>query len=617
MSMQQLSAGQANAEVVVNENFESLDHQAVYGKRHAATSGLVWGYYGGRWGGFAIANGTLTLTGSTSNYVVVNRSTGAISVSTATTNWNNVDDYARVYKLTTSSTAVTATEDHRAGPDGAHGGGGGGAATPDAADVAVADAAGHYTGTDVEAVLDEVGDRLGVLEAQRVDLEFTASSTTTDSDPGTGVLRWNNATQASATQLFIDNVDADSTSLATLWAALTSGSVIVIRDLSTADRWQIWSLDSAPTNGTGYYKFTVSLLASEGGNIANAAAISVTVDKSGSASASLSNWTESVNTSTPNATVHAARFIATGSATDMDAVVSVKGDGSLLAQVPDNGTGGGNKRGAKAVDWQMDRSANSKVASGSRSVVAGGVSNVASNTGSVVGGGSGNTASGQYAGVPCGISNTASGTDSAAVGGTSNTASGSDSIVIGGATNTASGTDTTVLGGRENVASGTRSVASGYQASTKSLIGANAHASGQFGNVGDAQRLEMVLRRSGSNSTPVRLSADAGGASSTNQLVLQDTSVMTVYGKVVARDFSNNCKCWEFTAAIKRGTGAANTAMVGACTPVVVAEDAGASGFALTVTADTTNGCLAIEGAGAAATTTRWVAHLEAVELKI
>jgi hypothetical protein len=120
--MQQLSASQASPEVPINENFETLEHQAVYGKRHAATTGLTWAYYGGRWGGTSIADGTVTLTNAATNYLVVDRSTGTLSGSTSVTNWNNPSLYARVYKLTTAGSVVTATEDHRAGPYGVHGG---------------------------------------------------------------------------------------------------------------------------------------------------------------------------------------------------------------------------------------------------------------------------------------------------------------------------------------------------------------------------------------------------------------------------------------------------------------------------------------------------------------
>ena len=118
MALQQLAANQANPEVIINENFEGLDHVGVFGKAHATSTGLTWGYNGGRWGGTSITAGTVTLTNAATNYVVVLRSTGAVSVSTAITNWNNTALYARLYQLTTAGSVVTATQDHRAGPFG-------------------------------------------------------------------------------------------------------------------------------------------------------------------------------------------------------------------------------------------------------------------------------------------------------------------------------------------------------------------------------------------------------------------------------------------------------------------------------------------------------------------
>jgi hypothetical protein len=120
--MQQMPASGSSPEVPVNENFTSINWTAVYGMDPATTTGLTWGYLGGRWGGFAVAAGTLALTGSgspdTYNYVVVLKSSGAISVSTTATNWNDTANYARVYKILTAASAVNTVEDHRAGPHG-------------------------------------------------------------------------------------------------------------------------------------------------------------------------------------------------------------------------------------------------------------------------------------------------------------------------------------------------------------------------------------------------------------------------------------------------------------------------------------------------------------------
>ena len=123
--MQQLAESQAFPEVPINENFAALAHQAVYAMRAPATTGLVWGYWGGRWGGFSVADGALTLADAATNHLVVARSTGVLSVSSDATNWDDTTGFARVYKITTASGSVTGVEDHRAGPLGVHGGSGG------------------------------------------------------------------------------------------------------------------------------------------------------------------------------------------------------------------------------------------------------------------------------------------------------------------------------------------------------------------------------------------------------------------------------------------------------------------------------------------------------------
>lgn len=108
-------------ELQMNANFAAVAWAAVYAMAFRTTSGLVWGYLGGRWGGFVVADGTFTLTASNTNYIVVLKSSGATSCSTSITNWNDATNYRRVYKLTTGVSAVTAIEDHRAGPQGVHG----------------------------------------------------------------------------------------------------------------------------------------------------------------------------------------------------------------------------------------------------------------------------------------------------------------------------------------------------------------------------------------------------------------------------------------------------------------------------------------------------------------
>lgn len=120
--MESWTSNMGSPEVPVNQNFEALAWAAVYGKRSPATSGLIWGYYGGQWSTFtAIADGTLTLADDTDNYIVVDRSTGAISTSTSATNWSDTANYARVYLVTTVDGLVTTVLDRRGGIYGVHG----------------------------------------------------------------------------------------------------------------------------------------------------------------------------------------------------------------------------------------------------------------------------------------------------------------------------------------------------------------------------------------------------------------------------------------------------------------------------------------------------------------
>lgn len=121
MSLQQWVTSQANPEIPVNENFEVLGPLAVYGRDPTTTTGLTWGFNGGRWSGFAIADGSVTLAASNTNYLTVNRSNGALSASTSNSNWNDTGNFARVYLIVTGTSTVTSFEDHRVGGPGVYG----------------------------------------------------------------------------------------------------------------------------------------------------------------------------------------------------------------------------------------------------------------------------------------------------------------------------------------------------------------------------------------------------------------------------------------------------------------------------------------------------------------
>ena len=119
---------------IVNDALDVYAWAEVYAVDPTEAQLLDFRYLGGRWGGFPIADGDVALTDDAENYVVVERATGVLSVATSTTNWNNLDDYARVFHITTADGERDTVRDYRAGPGGVHGqgagGGGGGGGVP-------------------------------------------------------------------------------------------------------------------------------------------------------------------------------------------------------------------------------------------------------------------------------------------------------------------------------------------------------------------------------------------------------------------------------------------------------------------------------------------------------
>lgn len=123
-TLDQLSTSSANIPTRLNESNDALSPSSLYGRRASTTTGLIWGYYGGRFASAPIANGTVTLTASTTNYVVAAVSGGAVSVSPAATNWNDPANYIRLYKIVGGASTVTSYEDHRQAIGAAGSGGG-------------------------------------------------------------------------------------------------------------------------------------------------------------------------------------------------------------------------------------------------------------------------------------------------------------------------------------------------------------------------------------------------------------------------------------------------------------------------------------------------------------
>jgi hypothetical protein len=112
------------------------------------------------------------------------------------------------------------------------------------------------------------------------------------------------------------------------------------------------------------------------------------------------------------------------------------------------------------------------------------------------------------------------------------------------------------------------------------------------------------------------LVANQGSASTNNQIILPNNSAYYFKGSVIANvTGAANGASWSFEGAIMRGANAASTVLIG--TPAInrVAATAGATAWVIALTADTTNGGLAVTVTGAASTTIRWVCKAETCEV--
>lgn len=109
-----LSASQAQKEVTANALFNAASPAALFARRESTTTALTWGYYGGDilvdGTPTSIANGTVAMTASQTNYVEASRA-GAVSKNTTGFTAGSVP----LYTVVAGASTVTSYTDHRTG----------------------------------------------------------------------------------------------------------------------------------------------------------------------------------------------------------------------------------------------------------------------------------------------------------------------------------------------------------------------------------------------------------------------------------------------------------------------------------------------------------------------
>ena len=344
------------------------------------------------------------------------------------------------------------------------------------------------------------------------------------------------------------------------------------------------------------------------------------------------NGTTAVTLSGSNANIRVGQYI-TGTSIAGDTYVAAISGTSLTLSKNASGSststlsfftphgvvvGGGNNQATGSYSFiggggDAGTAANRNVASGAWSAVVGGTRNTASGIASFIGGG-GTDGAGNY------FANTASGAVSVISGGWNSTASGAFSVVAGGQSNVSSNSLSTIGGGTNNTADAFGSTVVGGTYGTTRAIVANIvfpacnQAIASANGVSQAALLVLAVQTTDATATALRSNTSAAGT--TNQVILPNNSAYLFKATVISGvTGGGNTSGWKLEGVIKRGANAASTAIVGTVTTTLLAQDAGASGWVIAATADTTNGGLRITFTGQASTTIRTVCKVETTEM--
>jgi hypothetical protein len=278
-------------------------------------------------------------------------------------------------------------------------------------------------------------------------------------------------------------------------------------------------------------------------------------------------------------------------------------------------------------DASLAASGNVSTASGNYSSAWGNGSSASGNGSTAWGNGStaagnGSSAAGNYSSAAGNYSSAAGNYSSAAgnyssAAGNGSTASGNYSSAAGNGS-TASGNYSSAAG-NGSTASGNGSTAAGNYSSASSDGQVADAACPQNGSSGLGQHSRIALTRGTTEDVPATLSNSGNSSGFTfcdTDQVADYTRTAVIKGTVVAResDTLGTDSAWSFAGVI-RGDGSTAYSWVGgsAPSPTVIAQDAGASAWAVAVTIS--GATIVVTATGAVATSINWVCDLEVVEI--
>lgn len=161
-------------------------------------------------------------------------------------------------------------------------------------------------------------------------------------------------------------------------------------------------------------------------------------------------------------------------------------------------------------------------------------------------------------------------------------------------------------------ASAVRGFAFGSDA-LSAFAGKQAYANGAIAAAGDNQAGRTILKRRTTDATPTALTSDSTVAGASNQVILANNTAFAFTGTIVARQQAAGgaaSAAWTVSGLIRREGTAASTALVASTVTTIT----NAPGWNLALSADTTNGGLAVTATGAVGTNVQWTAVIDTAE---
>lgn len=219
-----------------------------------------------------------------------------------------------------------------------------------------------------------------------------------------------------------------------------------------------------------------------------------------------------------------------------------------------------------------------------------------------------------------GTKGTATGGNACVLGGIGGGATGSYSLSLGGTGNASFGFATTALGQNSSVG-GADSLVAGNGGTDRIRPLTNCWGGNEIAVQGDSQTCYTVLNGTGASTSAIRLTANSAAANAGDCVNIPNNTAYALTMDIVAFDHTTVTKnnSWNnLTGLLTRGANAASTTVtLTSATPAVTYSNGAANGT-MSITADTTNGCLNVSWTPPALNTDTWnvVARVRTVEVQ-